>query len=76
MIGRIQRECLDHVAIPDAEDLRRVLRQYVDYYNNHQTHLALAKDSPNGRTVEAFGEIVSYPILGGLHHRYARIPSK
>jgi hypothetical protein len=25
------------------------------------------------RSVERFGDIVAYPVLGGLHHRYARI---
>jgi hypothetical protein len=26
-----------------------------------------------GRPIERFGDIVAYPILGGLHHHYARI---
>jgi len=25
------------------------------------------------RPIERFGNIVAHPILGGLHHRYARI---
>jgi hypothetical protein len=25
------------------------------------------------RPIERFGDIIAYPILGGLHHRYARI---
>jgi transposase InsO family protein len=73
-IGSIRRECLDHVIALNADHLRRLLREYVDYYNNHRTHLSLDKDCPNSRAVEAFGEIVSRPILGGLHHRYMRIP--
>jgi hypothetical protein len=28
---------------------------------------------PNTRPIERFGDIVAHPILGGLHHRYARI---
>jgi hypothetical protein len=31
------------------------------------------KDAHCARPIERFGDIVAYPILGGLHHRYARI---
>jgi hypothetical protein len=55
--------------------LRRVLHEYVDYYNNDRTHLGLAKDSPDGRTVEINGALEARPVLGGLHHRYGRIPT-
>lgn len=74
LIGSIRRECLDHVIILDADHLRRVLRAYVEYYNESRTHLSLAKDSPDGRHVEARGRVVSRPVLGGLHHRYGRAP--
>jgi hypothetical protein len=87
MIGRIRREPVlrgpqgegkwfDHVAIRDAEHLRRVLHEYVDYYNNDRTHLSLAKDSPNRRAIEPKGRVVSHSVLGGLHHRYRRIAPK
>jgi hypothetical protein len=31
-------------------------------------------DSPDGRAVEPpeLGEVIAYPQVGGLHHRYAR----
>lgn len=74
LIGSIRRECLDHVIILDADHLRRVLRAYAEYYNESRTHLSLAKDSPDGRPVEARGRVVSSPVLGGLHHRYGREP--
>jgi hypothetical protein len=57
--------------------LRRVLKHYyADYYNSDRTHLALQKDSPLGHPVERDGRIVSRPVLGGLHRRYARIHRK
>jgi KUP system potassium uptake protein len=31
------------------------------------------KDAPYTRLIERIGEVVAHPILGGLHHRYARI---
>lgn len=76
LIGSIRRECLDHHIIFGAAHLRRVLRAYADYYNNHRTHLALAKDPPHTRAVERSGRIVSQSVLGGLHHRYRRKPEK
>ena len=33
----------------------------------------LEKDAPDGRPIERVGDIVAHAILGGLHHRYARI---
>jgi hypothetical protein len=37
-----------------------------------RTHISLAKDAPYTRPIERFGGVVAFPILGGLHHRYAR----
>jgi hypothetical protein len=37
------------------------------------THLALGKDAPVSRAVQAVGSIVAKPLLGGLHHQYVRI---
>jgi hypothetical protein len=44
----------------------------MDYYNGTRTHLSLDKDAPISRAAEAAGRILSHPILGGLHHQYAR----
>jgi transposase InsO family protein len=73
VIGSIRRECLDHVIVLGEAHLRRVLSAYAGYYNASRTHLALAKDSPNHRPVRRCGVISSMPVLGGLHHTYARI---
>jgi transposase InsO family protein len=34
LIGSIRRECLDHVIVLHASGLRRLLRSYVEYYND------------------------------------------
>lgn len=75
VIGSIRRECLDHVIIMKERHLRRILREYVDYYHTCRTHLSLRKDSPETRTIEPpeSGTITAIPRVGGLHHRYARI---
>tara|TARA_R110002096_G_scaffold427984_1_gene639096 strand:- start:2137 stop:3153 length:1017 start_codon:yes stop_codon:yes gene_type:complete len=73
VIGSIRRESLDHMIVLSEDHLRRMMRAYVQYYNNARTHLSLAKDAPNGRTTQSCGAINSIPHLGGLHHQYSRI---
>jgi transposase InsO family protein len=73
LIGSIRRECLDHVVIFGERHLRHILLSYHDYYNGARTHLALRKDAPISRIVQSIGAIRATPILGGLHHQYARI---
>ena len=72
-IGSIRRECLDHVIIWGEAHLRHVLKAYTAYYNATRTHLGIDKDAPNRRPIERCGVIVANAVLGGLHHRYARI---
>ena len=57
LIGSARHECTDHVIVLNENHLRRILR----------------KDAPCTRPIERFGDIIAQPILGGLHHRYARI---
>ena len=73
LIGTIRRDCLDHVLISGERHLRRVLTLYSRYYNETRTHLGLGKDAPLRRAVQRSGNIVTTPILSGLHHRYERI---
>jgi transposase InsO family protein len=73
LIGSIRRECLDHVVVMGAPHLRRTLQAYAAYYNRARTHRSLSKDCPIHRPIQAIGAIVSVPILGGLHHQYARM---
>jgi putative transposase len=73
-IGSLRRECLDHVIALDERQLLRIVRSYMAYHNRTRTHLALGKDPPESRPVQApaAGEIVAIPEVGGLHHRYER----
>ena len=73
LIGSIRRECLDHVVVFGERHLRHVLLSYMKYHNEVRTHLSLEKDAPVSRAVERAGCILCRPILGGLHHQYARI---
>jgi hypothetical protein len=50
------------------------MKEYVSYYHDDRTNLALAKEIPAGRLAEETRDascgVVSMPRLGGLHHRY------
>jgi len=73
VIGTIKRECTNHLMVVGEQHLRRILGEYRRYYNRSRTHLALAKDAPEGRSAEAGqGRVISEPVLGGLHHVYRR----
>jgi len=73
LIGSIRRECTDHLIVLNEEHLRRILAKFSAYYNGWRPHVSLGKYAPDGRPIDRFGDIVAHAILGGLHHRYARI---
>ena len=74
IIGSIRRECLDHLVICDERHLRRVLSFYFRYHHETRTHLSLDKDCLQARPIHLpnAGTIISFPKVGGLHHRYER----
>ena len=75
VIGSIRRDCLDHVIVLSERQLKRLLSEYVDYYNQIRTHLSLKKDAPETRTIQQpdQGRVVKFPRVGGLHHEYSRL---
>tara|TARA_R110002126_G_scaffold4409_42_gene23320 strand:- start:21 stop:656 length:636 start_codon:yes stop_codon:yes gene_type:complete len=70
VIGTLRRECTDHVIPWGEEHLRRLLSEYVRYYNEARTHQGLDGDAPEGRVVKCNGDLMGEPVLGGLHQRY------
>jgi transposase InsO family protein len=74
LIGSIRRDCLDHTIIFSERHLKRMLEEYIRYYNEDRTHLGLEKDCPDSRAIEFpdSGPVQSEPMVGGLHHRYFR----
>ncbi len=58
--------------------LRRVLVEYVRYFNHARPHQELgqhvpAPPDPAGALRRTDGPIVAVPVLGGLHHEYSRV---
>jgi hypothetical protein len=73
LIGSARRECIDHAVVSGEAHLRRLMALYASYYNEERIRFALGKDTPMRRPAERFGRITAEPVVGGLHHRYARI---
>jgi transposase InsO family protein len=72
VVRTFRTECLDHLIVIHERHLHSVLTEFVEYYNHERPHRALALDTPVPRPISPDGRIVSRPILGGLHHSYAR----
>ena len=74
-LGSVRRECLDHILILSEDHLRRVIVEYVRYFNESRPHQGVGQRVP-GPTESpgdgVSGEVVAIPILGGLHHEYHR----
>jgi len=73
-VGSCRRELLDHVIVLSESHLRRLVRDYLEYYHDDRIHDALKKETPTLRVVEprprGTAKVVGMPRVGGLHHRY------
>jgi putative transposase len=73
-VGSCRRELLDHVIILNDLHLRRLIRDYISYYHVDRIHDSLEKDTPAMRPVASkpnqSARLLSFPRIGGLHHRY------
>ncbi len=74
LILSARSDLLNHVIIFNENHLRRLMKEYVTYYNKDRCHLSLGRDSPFGRNVQQklfeSCKVNSIPKLGGLQHRY------
>jgi putative transposase len=69
-----RNDLLNSVIVINEDHLRRLINEYIEYYNNDRCHLSLERDSPIGREVQEkpskSGKIISISKLSGLQHRY------
>ena len=72
VVGTFRQEYLDHVVVFNERHLLALLTEFVHYYNHDRPHRTIQLETPvPSRPIER-GAVVSRPILGGLHHVYAR----
>ena len=71
-LGSVRRKCLDHLLVLGEAHLRRILADYVAYFNRDRPHQGLHQRIPDplGENAPPTGPVQSTPILGGLHHAY------
>jgi putative transposase len=73
LVGSVRKELLDHVVVINENHLRRLLREYIEYYNTEPVHTSIG-NAPEGRTVQDRpsdqAKVIGSPRVGGPHHRY------
>ena len=72
-IGSARREAFDWFILFNETQIRNILVEYIGYYNEKRPHQGIAQKVPNGYTPQKQGNIITYPILSGLHHDYERL---
>ena len=72
-VRSIRQECLDYFIIFTYGQVHRIIKSYIDYYNNYRPHQDI-KGIPNGPPKECCktGPIKQKPLLFGLHNHYYR----
>jgi putative transposase len=76
-LGSVRRECLDHLLILHEKQLHRVLNAYIRYFNRARPHQGIKQQIPEQKAGlvpphHESGKVISFPVLGGLHHDYHR----
>jgi putative transposase len=74
-VGTVRAECLDWTSSSAEDTLERILRTYIDHYNEARPHRGLALKTPLGSSPPAVGDVRAANIrrrdvLGGLIHEY------
>jgi len=75
-LGSLQRACLDHFIILSKRHLHRIVKEYTNYFNYARPHQGIDQQIPCQFACPdmppADGQVVSFPVLSGLHHDYQR----
>jgi len=71
-VRSIRNEALDHFILFNYNQVEGIVRKYMTYYNQQRPHQGIEQQTPLGYTPQKEGEIISFPVLSGLHHHYSR----
>jgi len=70
-IRTVREECLDHLLIMNQTHLKRVLDEYINYYEYSRQHQGLDQQTPVPRQpIPYSGRIKKREVLGGIINDY------
>ena len=75
-VRSVRNECLDHLLILNERHLRRVLVEYVAYFNRWRPHRSVGQRAPCAQApplrdqAQEGVQVIARSVLGGLHHVY------
>ena len=69
--GTIRREALDHFLLFSEKQVRRIVSEFIKYYNTRRMHQGINK-IPDAEIHESSGPIKKIQVLSGHHHHYYR----
>jgi len=71
----VREEILNKILVLNEAHLRRVLTEFLGYYNTRRPHQGLEQQSPIERPEPLTeGLIRKRPVLGGIINDYSRMP--
>jgi putative transposase len=72
-IRSVREECLDELLIINQAHLRRVMREYIEFFNTARPHQGIEQQIPiSPPTPNTSGPICCRNVLGGIIHDYYR----
>jgi len=76
-LGSVRCECLDQLLVLHEKQLHRVLNAYAQYFHPARPHQGIRQQIPEQKAGSVLadhpgGKVISFPVLGGLHHDYRR----
>jgi putative transposase len=72
-VRSVREECLDHILVLDENHLRRVLKEYTQYYNQARPHQGIGQHFPvSGPVNSTKGPVRRRDVIGGVIHDYYR----
>jgi putative transposase len=65
--GSIRREVLDHYLLISQKQVKEIIGEYIEYYNNYRMYQGIG-NTPVSSKIQDSGQIKKNSVLGGLHH--------